>query len=69
MQARHFEAIARAMRAQLTEVRNSDGISPAQMEMVAFSLREASIKLANELAQFNPRFDQARFLAACGVEG
>lgn len=53
MQHRHFASIAAIIRALPTDL---------------FS-RDIAIHFANELRQTNPRFDRARFLAACEKGG
>jgi hypothetical protein len=52
MSKKHFELLAQGIRA----------ISDAQ------SRRKAAEAVSQVCAMTNPRFDQARFLAACGVE-
>lgn len=56
---KHHEAIAAAIRAE----RCGPG-SPA----VETALDQVASRLADYFAADNPRFDRARFLAACGVE-
>lgn len=69
MEKRHFEAIAKTMRAirpdrgnqyATRSVRVKGG---AKYEQWTYTCRE----LARTLAQFNPRFNSDRFLAACGL--
>ena len=52
MSRKHFELLAQGIRA----------IADAQ------SRRQAAEAVSQVCAMTNPRFDQARFLAACGVE-
>lgn len=58
MQRRHFEAVARAVRAY-SKAHGSRVVMPDVLaEMIA-----------GEVAQFNANFDRQRFIAACMPEG
>lgn len=62
MTKKDFELIAQS----ITNVRsNYAGVCPntAKLELDA-----VSVELARQLVWNNPRFDKARFLAACGVK-
>lgn len=64
MQKRHFEALAAALRA--VKPGNNEA---ARLTPVAYLQWSRDVNAAaNVLASFNPRFDRARFLQACGVE-
>lgn len=57
-----FEALAVALKANLqaTQTYNTTPEGTAH---------NAAYEIADVCARFNPNFDRARFLAACGVEG
>ena len=67
MTKKHFEALAAAVREARIDVQDyeqyeGDGGG-------ADTLLRVTGRLADVCAQFSPRFDRTRFLAACGVEG
>ncbi len=62
MTKKHFEAVAAAIEAQLTEGRDE-----WERGLNAGILRTAQ-GLAKYYAEQNPRFDRQRFLAACGFD-
>jgi len=62
MTKKHFKAVAAAINAHvfvLKALNNSAGLA---------AVRALTKSLAVEFADFNPRFDRDRFLAACGIE-
>lgn len=59
MTKKHFIAIA-------ATIRNELSLAPSTEHEQA--IEATAISLAATFWQFNPRFDRARFLAACGVE-
>jgi hypothetical protein len=61
MTKKHFEALAAALAGM---GKSAHGIS---CESVCF--KSVVNEVADVCARFNPTFDRARFLAACGVEG
>lgn len=60
MTKRDFILIARVLRAAKGD---------ASRATEAATVARIAAGFAEELAQCNPKFDSARFLAACGVEG
>lgn len=58
MNKKHFEAIARNLRERVVH-----GATEAERHVAAQIAREQAILFG----QFNDRFDQRRFLDACGV--
>ena len=65
MTKKDFELIAGAVRDIYWRAVNDNGMDEDQAE----EPRElAAYALADALATTNPRFDRARFLAACGVQ-
>lgn len=58
MTKKHFEAVASAIRAEYEDTYGE----PAEE-----AIRSIARKLADVFASENPRFDRARFLAACGI--
>lgn len=60
MTKKHFAAIARV----INETRGGNPDSNAAQA----ALDLVSLRLAGELRMFNPAFDKARFLTACGME-
>jgi hypothetical protein len=66
MTKKHFEALTAAMKASKPMRHLMDGreepIAPAQW-------KHDTCTIADVCARFNPNFDRARFLKACGVEG
>lgn len=64
MTRKHFEALAEAIRyAQCFNPWPSD----AEREAAEVMRRTVANNVADVCAQANPRFDRARFLAACGI--
>lgn len=63
MQKRHFEMIARTIKARMDQ-----GNSAPAMAWRKAALEEIARDFADELEQQNDRFDRDRFLTACGVE-
>lgn len=59
MSRKDYQAIAAAIKSQ-TPLADESTASPM------FWLERIAMRLADTLAQDNPRFDRARFLAACG---
>lgn len=60
MTKRHFIAIAADIRENLS--------MRERCEDEIFGIESQARSLCDVFAQFNPAFDRARFLAACGVE-
>lgn len=58
MTRKHFEAIASDIR---HSYENADG------DAERFAVRSVAAKLSVTFSIFNPNFDRARFLAACGM--
>ena len=58
MTKKHFQAVADAVRAEMVVAR---GVPSAEAAVV-----NVAQALAREFKCINPRFDKARFLAACG---
>jgi len=68
MSKTQFEAVARAIREARDDYRTGMVATTDTTELAAnAALDTASTLLAAELARFNPSFDRARFLAACGM--
>ena len=65
MTKKHFEALAAAVRAEVEGWDTEQEKGRHAVEALAFM----ASALADVCAQFNPNFDRARFLAACGVAG
>jgi hypothetical protein len=66
MQRRHFELIAATVRS----LQSIPGADESADYATGYDTARADIatQFANRLAGENPRFDRARFLAACGVQ-
>jgi hypothetical protein len=63
---KHFENTARRIRNAVNAINTEfDPVSVAAMSRVSI-LRNLACDLAFDFRQENPRFDEARFLAACG---
>ena len=63
MTKKHFDALATALADAYSETfRDSDH------EVAQEYVKATILKVASVCARFNPNFDRARFLAACGVE-
>lgn len=64
MSKKHFIAIAATIRIQLENIGTDGGpYAPAERSAVETTTR----RLCDVFADENPRFDRARFLAACGI--
>jgi hypothetical protein len=61
MTKKHFEALAAALRQSQIDFKGKFA------EQVGSE--DAARRIADVCARFNPNFDRARFLKACGVEG
>jgi hypothetical protein len=59
MTKKHFEALAAALKAE----------RPMRQLVTFDQWKKDCVVIANTCQDFNPNFDRARFLAACGVEG
>lgn len=59
MTKKHFQAIA-------TAIRDARALTSPLAEAAIDAVAES---IADRLAEDSPRFNRARFLAACGVEG
>ena len=64
LQRRHFEFIARTIKSINVPGTESDLAYLAVIDAIRAKLAEA---FASELAATNPKFDQTRFIKACGV--
>ena len=59
MRPKHFNLISKAVR---------DGLDDYEVELAKLSQAEyIAFKLADALAETNPRFDRERFLSDCGT--
>jgi len=66
MTRKHFEAIARDIRRQV-EAADLVGRGPFEPGQDRIrTLNRMAIELSHTFKGFNPNFDQARFLTACG---
>lgn len=61
MSRKHFEVIAEAIKNSASSLRDT----PEHTDAIGCVARSLAAVFADE----NPRFDRARFLAACGVNG
>jgi hypothetical protein len=72
MTKKHFEALAAALKATSPDRHDEEctrvNDRMARAECVCQWQQDVDA-LADVCARFNPNFDRARFLAACGVEG
>lgn len=68
MTKKDFEAIARAI-AEARTLGVHMNTSEARANARASALNDATVLIADYCAADNPRFDRARFMRACGVEG
>ena len=67
MTRKHFEALAAALR--WAEPRNDGGVfSDREHADRVTQWKKDALSVAEVCARFNPNFDRARFLAACGVQ-
>lgn len=64
MQKRHFEGLAEMVRDLNLSL--ADGVHVNDSGIKTFSAYTVAARLADFCQQQNPRFDRARFLAACG---
>ena len=64
MPRKHFQAIADAMQNARMHYIAANNVDAASFRL---ALRAAAHELADSLRQFNPAFDKAKFLKACGV--
>ena len=70
MTRKHFEAIAAALRFNVTAARSFQQHNPGEVADAVLAAHTLSAQdMARTLAQFNPNFDRSRFLVACGVGG
>lgn len=67
MTRRDFELIAKAIRQRANEARAY--IDPRAAEIRYDEVMIIARVMANAVAGTNPRFDRARFMAACGFKG
>jgi hypothetical protein len=58
MTRKHFEAIARTI---------SSAVDASPSPLATNVIRNMAEALARDFASFNPLFDEARFLKACGL--
>lgn len=66
MTKKDFELIADAIRDVYEYQKDSDGRGSKKIKQGA--IRAAADSLSEALARTNPRFDRARFMAACGID-
>lgn len=64
MTRKHFRAIADAV----AEARRANDYDTTEPTAGIDAVDDVARNLADSLRQFNPSFDRARFLEACGVE-
>ena len=69
MTKKHFEALAAALKARNTDWLSDGPMSNDYVRGAQHQLEGDARAIADVCAQFSPRFDRARFLKACGVEG
>lgn len=67
MSRKHFEAMASAIRAEISSVGTMSGDSRYRAAFLD-GVKDAARTFANVCSEANPRFDRDRFLAACGIE-
>jgi hypothetical protein len=65
MSKKHFIAIAATIRSQIDS--ESHLIAGPRKTVRLETIAESANRLADVFANENPRFDRARFLAACGI--
>jgi hypothetical protein len=69
MTKKHFEALAAAMQMGKPMIHGERGETGWTLETGRLQQWERDVfALGDVCARFNPNFDRARFLAACGVE-
>lgn len=68
MSRKHFEIVARAIKDARPLRKGSTDISVVVIAGHHAALDNAADFLADAFQAENPRFDRARFLAACGVQ-
>jgi hypothetical protein len=66
MSKKHFEALAAALKEARPFTKGYN--TPDQVGAVLLPWEESCLAVAGVCARFNPNFDRARFLKACGVE-
>ena len=67
MSKKHFVALATALRG--SEPKNDGGVFTAKEQTARFIQWQIDVEnITSVCARFNPNFDRARFLKACGVE-
>ena len=70
MTKKHFDALAAEIRCQQPQVPvNPDGSYDHDTTIRYRQWVLGAAMVADVCARFNPNFDRARFLKACGVEG
>ena len=70
MTKKHFIAIAAAIKLSVEQINNTYPLGVGADHKHVFALagiRTTAVNTANTFAYANPRFDRARFLAACGI--
>lgn len=67
MTKRHFEAFARAVKAELDGTKDAHA-APSEVSAITHAATFAANLFADLAAQDNPRFDRPRFMRACGLE-
>ena len=70
MTKRHFEAIASGFKNQieaLAHLPTNAGYTPTMREFALNVIKDSVAMFCNVAQDANPRFDRARFLAACGL--
>ena len=60
----HFKALADVLKATRPDSESTDLVTMAKFEQWIIDARA----IADTCGRFNPQFDRARFLDACGVE-
>jgi hypothetical protein len=68
MTRKHFEALAAALKAAQRDPELVPDDAPVDTQYADDKWLDAVYAVTDVCASFNPNFDRARFLKACGVE-
>jgi len=66
MSKKHFETVARNIKTQVERVQAITAAHPSAASLTIENLHALAARLAHDFAVENPKFQSARFLAACG---
>lgn len=66
MTKKSFVAIAVGFKSRLVQLNDNEYLSFEAKEAARIAINDCALTFAHIAAQDNPRFDRARFLAACG---